>query len=307
MMLVTASLELPGVPAKRVVHLVIPGDPVSKARPRFATNGNGTVYTPKTTTQAEGVIADAIRLAYPALRADMESSFRVRIRFFSATWQRRDVDNMSKLVFDACNRVVWEDDSQVSELSAAIVRGVGEPSTVLTIWALPEPAYPQGTCEWCGTSFRMYPSWEGRRFCTYKCSVMARRRQGPRPICLNCEKEIDRAPSPRVRFCSVECRNEYGTVEMTCAQCGISYRKQKSLAGRPGRNYCSLECKLAYRLAHPAKGKWGGTCTVCGQPTSKKTYKRCDACQMKARIQQAQARTLRRYGGRTKKPRGAAQ
>lgn len=291
-----------------LVRIVIPGDPLSKARPRFATNGNGTVYTPKTTTQAEGAIADAIRLAYPSLKADMESSFRVRIRFFSATWQRRDVDNMSKLVFDACNRVVWADDSQVSELSAAIVRGVKEePRTALTIWALDAPAYPQATCEWCGTAFRVYPSWQGRRFCSTKCSGWAARKQVA-SICVNCEKVIDQGRHrTRARFCSRECQSEYGTVEVACAQCGKAWRKHKSVAGRSGRNFCSLECQGAYRLAHPTKGKYGGTCSDCGQPTSRKGYKRCDACQVKARIQQAQARTLRRYGGRAKKPRRAGQ
>jgi len=57
--------------------------------------------------------------------------------FFTKTQQRRDIDNMTKLFFDACTGIVWGDDSQVHELICRVVRSDENPRTEVAIYRLP--------------------------------------------------------------------------------------------------------------------------------------------------------------------------
>ena len=49
----------------------------------------------------------------------------VAVEFFCATGRRSDGDNMFKLLTDAMNRIVFEDDSQIVEFFCRVIRGVG--------------------------------------------------------------------------------------------------------------------------------------------------------------------------------------
>jgi len=40
----------------------------------------------------------------------------VRMTFYLPDYRRRDLDNLSKAVLDACNMIIWKDDSQVAYL-----------------------------------------------------------------------------------------------------------------------------------------------------------------------------------------------
>lgn len=122
----------------------IPGEPVSKERPR---HGNGHTFTPKKTKDAEEVVRARFRLAYPDWRTneDEAQGFRIGARFLLRGYAKRDVDNMLKLVMDALNGVVWGDDVQVSEISRVIVRcGCPVASTEVVIFgAEPRGAKPE--------------------------------------------------------------------------------------------------------------------------------------------------------------------
>ena len=98
-----------------VITVVIDGEPVPKARPRVIHNGgSGRVFTPKKTIEAEQRIGWEIRRVYPGLLADPERRWLVWARFDCV--QGSDVDNLTKLVLDAANRIIWVDDRQVERL-----------------------------------------------------------------------------------------------------------------------------------------------------------------------------------------------
>lgn len=91
------------------VHLIIPGEPVSKARPRF---GKGSAYTPKKTVDAEKVIQQAFR---DSGAVKLEGNIVAILTFYVGGSMLKDLDNMEKLVFDALNKLAYDDDRQIRE------------------------------------------------------------------------------------------------------------------------------------------------------------------------------------------------
>ncbi len=270
---------------KLVIKLTIDGEPVSKQRPRMSIGRGGHVYTPKTTRQAEDVIGWSIRMAYRMLVPEPDGAFAVYLHFFTKNRQRRDLDNMCKLVFDACNGIVWRDDAQVEALTARVTRQDPKPRTELEIYRIVGDT-PFVKCEACSRTFRTYPSWPHRKFCSREC-MAASRRNGIEVTCANCDVIVHRAnlqisESGR-HYCSPECKSLYGTREISCSGCSVAFRTPKSFATR-GKRYCSKQCQADHaktrRLAKPGPG----ICETCGGPTSKKEYRRCRACLHEAQV-----------------------
>lgn len=259
--------------------LTIPGDPVSKQRPRFS---GKRAYTPAETRAAEESIKWHIIESHRALLPDADSSFGVRLQFFTKNYQRRDLDNMSKLIFDACNGMVWKDDAQVHELTARLVRADPNPRTEIAIYLLGKLAHPMIPCGICGKRFQTYPSWPTRGYCSIKCSTIAQRK-GQEYTCDQCGAKFYRADWATKRrskniFCSMVCKIAYGVVDLVCGGCGETFKRQRSLANRGGSNsYCSEKCLADVARVRRAKAA-RGICARCGGTTSKKTYQRCRAC-----------------------------
>lgn len=98
--------------------------PHGKGRPRF---GNGRTYTDAKTVAAE----EAIRFQLRQLETlpMFEGPLRVDVFFFlkrpkSAPKRthptvRYDIDNLIKLLLDACNGLLWADDCQVCAITAS--------------------------------------------------------------------------------------------------------------------------------------------------------------------------------------------
>jgi len=173
--------EFPVRPTPELIifEILIDGDPVSKQRPRFAPNRGGRYYTPKKSVEAEGYIADQIVEVYKDAPDD-KTIFGMWLRFFSKTYQRRDVDNMVKLVFDACNGVVWKDDAQVVELIATVRRAAVFPRTEIVCYRkLGSQLYHTINCDYCGKERRAYPSLTKmeHNFCDKKCMGLWRTQQ----------------------------------------------------------------------------------------------------------------------------------
>jgi Holliday junction resolvase RusA-like endonuclease len=272
--------------AEVVARMSIPGEPASKSRPRFSGQGHKTrAYNPAKTREAEEVIGWHFRKACPGWkRPDADGEFGVLAVFCAATHQRRDVDNMLKLVLDACNKLVWADDSQVSEVSGRVLRGVDhEPSTEIVIYRtlrLTGVAPPrEAVCERCGKTFRVYPSWQGRKkFCSRSCSSAALWESRTKP-CPACGKDFRESPGKPREFCSAGCRARGTLVDLTCTECGKEFQRFRSQVRQGARVFCDEPCQAAYwrkRRAAVAKG----TCSVCGSPTSRKEYRRCNACKL---------------------------
>jgi len=117
------------------VTIIIPGDIKGKARPRFSPK-SGVAFTPKPTRTREGIIAslamDAMHLATPftgpvemTLTAyfDVPASYSKKRRAAclcgdELPTKKPDLDNVVKMVWDALNKIVYADDSQIVRVTA---------------------------------------------------------------------------------------------------------------------------------------------------------------------------------------------
>lgn len=110
------------------VKLTVLGNPVPKGRPRF---GRGWVHTPKQTRDAEERIRAYARKA--GVRQQLRGSIRLDVAFYRDNERRVDGDNLLKLILDACNGVVWGDDSQI--VSMAVLKFVDRENPRTEIFA----------------------------------------------------------------------------------------------------------------------------------------------------------------------------
>lgn len=264
------------------VHATVLGDPISKQRPRFVKYASGKVYTPKHTKEAEQNIAWTIKSSHRQIVEDGDSMFGVRIIFHCKNHQRRDIDNMCKLVFDACNGFVWKDDVQVGELHSQVFRDCsGEPRTEILIYLIGVNARPERICAVCRKMYQTYPSWSKRKYCSRACASVALR-SGTNVDCSNCGKRVY-LPMFKVKrskryYCSRECFSLGNSVEKTCAECGTLFRRPIStMKGSGKRSYCSEKCMQDFYRKSRAKNAYG-VCPKCGGPMSKKNYKQCRSC-----------------------------
>lgn len=120
-----------------LLNLTIPGDPVSKARPRFSKQGYA--YTDRRTVAAEKVIREA---AAQHVATPYEGPVGIAVEFYCATRRRTDGDNLQKLVMDALNKVAFVDDYLVEESFWRVYRKVEgeEPRTEIMVYTLAETA-----------------------------------------------------------------------------------------------------------------------------------------------------------------------
>lgn len=115
------------------------GEPQAKQRPRTVRDkrsGDVHTYTPKETLKQEEKIAWVYKSIYGSYKFDVGVPLRVSVKLFlkipqsagKATREKMlageirptkkvlDVDNAAKLVMDAGNGVIYEDDAQIAEL-----------------------------------------------------------------------------------------------------------------------------------------------------------------------------------------------
>jgi crossover junction endodeoxyribonuclease RusA len=266
-----------------VARFAIDGEPVSKARARFTNQGSKTrTFTPEKTRQAEEIVAWKFRAAAPGHNPDSEKTFGVMALFFSGTRQRRDVDNMIKLILDGLNKVAWVDDDQVVEVGGRKVfeqAWAEHARTEVVVYEVGTVQRRTSNCEFCGNSYTTYNSWRGqqRRFCSAECNYAWRRERRTR-ACRNCgerfvPKNVIRAPL----YCSQECSAAARRATVTCTGCGTEFTKQRCHVR--ASNFCSSECRETYWREH-RKAAAKGVCGTCGGPTSKKTYRQCRPCKL---------------------------
>ncbi len=102
-----------------VLSIRLPVEPTPKSRPRVA---NGKAYTPKRTANAQAMIATYTRAKYKG--KVHEGAMGIKVLFIHKRPQRikgtnrtlktttPDGDNLLKLVLDACQSIVYKNDSQ---------------------------------------------------------------------------------------------------------------------------------------------------------------------------------------------------
>ena len=275
-----------------VARFTIEGDPASKARPRFTGSGYKTrAYTPEKTKTAEAAVAWAFRAAASGHQPDDTHAYGLACVFFSESFQRRDVDNMLKLVSDGLNGVAWGDDSQVYEVTGR--RGCDVPENARTevlVYRMGKKWNPMAQCANCGTAFPIYKS-SRPKYCGPECRGEARRRARTRK-CHGCGEEFDGVKlAYEAKYCSRQCRDASSRIESTCVICSKTFTQVQSWAG--GVPTCSHACMTAhYRARGTTNPK--GRCETCGGPTSRKEYTRCRACKTAAASRRRDLREVQR-------------
>lgn len=263
--------------ANQRAAFTVAGEPMSKARARFTSYGSKVrTYTPAKTLTGERKVRDAyLAVAKPA--TDPEEAFAVVVEFLHETGQRRDVDNMLKLILDGLNKIAWPDDVQVTQIHATKRRvPKGDAETRVAIYSLGRIDKPRGKCVRCGTEFAQYASTSSRKFCTRDCGY-AHRKEIRERACLNCgEMFLAHGVSRDTVYCGMACTSAHKRVDLTCATCGDVFTKPRSLANK-GAVVCSDDCRAAYHRGSRAQNA-RGTCGACGGPTAVKRSLRCRAC-----------------------------
>lgn len=125
----------------------VPGQPLAKARPRFARGFKVKTYTPNTTKAYEKLLAYAAKreikepfegqisikmcgqFKIPASWSEKQKQAAIRGERFPT---RPDLDNVIKILMDGLNGVAYEDDGQVVKVEAIKRYGV-DPCLVVTV------------------------------------------------------------------------------------------------------------------------------------------------------------------------------
>jgi Holliday junction resolvase RusA-like endonuclease len=114
------------------IVIELAGEPKGKGRPRHTRAG--LTYTPARTRSQEAALGWAAAAAMQG-RKPLEGALRVSIETFVSvptSWSKKkqrmalageivpttkpDADNVAKLAADACNTIVWRDDSQIADM-----------------------------------------------------------------------------------------------------------------------------------------------------------------------------------------------
>lgn len=99
-------------------------NPIPKKRARHGRNGS--VYTPQETIVWEKTVALHARLAlyeYDSTMHLFEGELGIVVTFYRQDKVRVDADNLLKSIKDACNLVLYKDDSQITGELVRLYRG----------------------------------------------------------------------------------------------------------------------------------------------------------------------------------------
>ncbi len=101
----------------------LPVVPVGKERAR---SGNGNHYTPARTKQFQKDIGWALKTGGVRMHEtgwlEVESTFHLK----SLATTRSDIDNYVKSLFDACNKIAWTDDKQVTAMHIYLRKAIND-------------------------------------------------------------------------------------------------------------------------------------------------------------------------------------
>lgn len=157
---------------------ILPGEPHSKARPRF--NKDGRAYKDPDDAAAEQ--ATKWRLQRFFRRGPLTGNVALGCIFFRSTRQEIDADNLLKHICDAGNGILFRDDSQVTAKYGQIELDPVAPRTILVL-APHVSSMQRGTdyvrdCAGCGKPFS--PSRHTQKCCSRDCAPAARRAEAGR-------------------------------------------------------------------------------------------------------------------------------
>lgn len=122
---------------QRKVRFTIPGEPIAQGRPRFSTHGGfARAYDPKKSRDGKSVVKLCARDAVEesGITEPLNGPLVMKIQFgiplpksayrkrtpVTRAWRTKkpDLDNLVKLVKDACSGVIYLDDNQIARIVA---------------------------------------------------------------------------------------------------------------------------------------------------------------------------------------------
>jgi Holliday junction resolvase RusA-like endonuclease len=171
-------MELLAPGARESWGTVLLGEPHSKARPRFDTDG----HAYKDPADADAEQATKWKLRQFFRRGPLTGNVALGCVFFRSSRQEIDADNMLKHVCDAGNGLLWVDDSQITAKYGGIELDRERPRTIL-VMAPHVSTMLRGTdyvltCAGCGEKFQ--PARATQKCCSRDCAPAARRSKAGR-------------------------------------------------------------------------------------------------------------------------------
>ena len=96
-----------------MINFVADVEPIPQARPRFS---RGRCFEPKRNTEYKKQIAQAARSAMgerEPMTCELSAVIKLYRKFKSSSRRFGDWDNLGKAICDACNKIIYADDSQI--------------------------------------------------------------------------------------------------------------------------------------------------------------------------------------------------
>ena len=106
------------------MKIEIKAEPIPQPRPRFGRGGK--VYQPEKIKAYKNVVSYAAKTAMqgkPPTSEALKINLRFYRRFKASSRRFGDCDNLVKAVLDACNGIIFADDSQIISLTAEKYQG----------------------------------------------------------------------------------------------------------------------------------------------------------------------------------------
>lgn len=129
----------------------VAGDPIPKKR----RVGQGRhAFTPKRTVDGEKAVRASFREVMDGWEPEPDCTYGVLIEFRTLGGSKVDLDNATKLVWDALNEVFWQDDVQVGDSYLHLVRGRGEPGVEVMLFRVQDNGTPKTKLCACGRRYR---------------------------------------------------------------------------------------------------------------------------------------------------------
>jgi Holliday junction resolvase RusA-like endonuclease len=244
--------------------ITVPGEPVSKGRPRVS---QGHAYTDPKTVAAEDRLKWLFRATHVV--ANTVDDLSVIAVFRCGNRQRKDLDNLVKLLLDAANGIVWRDDMQVVEIQATVLRAHAEPGIDFTVGVFEDRGR---FCAKCAAPLTTRQDI----YCSKNCYDNGQRK-GIYRVCAGCGASVYRQvgkAEAKVVFCTPEC---LARSRGFCRQCGNQMAATRGPSS--GHVFCGAACaSVWYRgrtlRAAPRRQK---ACRYCGNPCSPGAI-RCRSC-----------------------------
>ncbi len=119
---------------QQIIGTVILGEPVPKGRPQF-NRKTATAYTPKNTVQAENRVRERLQRVRPVRPVNFP--LVLWLTFWCSSSRPADADNLAKLVADAGQGVIWENDRLIVEWHLRVFASATQPRTEVVATCLP--------------------------------------------------------------------------------------------------------------------------------------------------------------------------